>query len=81
MRISRRTFILGTGLAAAAPALASWLPRDAIAAPASQPDADATGNDVAFRIEGWDLPGRAPRAPAGDEVWISVGRSWRTAWR
>jgi hypothetical protein len=90
MMINRRAFVVATGVVVAAPALASVLSRLAIAkseplaAAVSQPrpvTGMARRNGVAFRIEGWDLPDQAGTVAAGNEVWISVGRSWRTTWR
>jgi hypothetical protein len=88
MRIGRRTFILGTGLAAAAPAFADLLgfaraytalPPEPMPSPLP---ADADG--LVFRIDGWSArddvtPDGAPQR--SDEVWISINQSWRTSWR
>jgi hypothetical protein len=70
MMIDRRAFVAGTTLVAFAPAL-EFLP-----APLSPPVANASG--LVFMIDGWSGPSDSDRA---DEVWIRVGRSWRTAWR
>ena len=91
MIIGRRTFILRTGLVAAAPALANLLSRSALARPPSLPRAEplpsqpSTGatsaNGPVLRIDGWDLRDDAPMVSDGGEVWINLSRSWRTAWR
>ena len=82
MRIGRRTFILGTGLAAAAPAFADLL---AFARTyASPPPPSSPEDNLVFKIDGWSVrddvtPDGAP--PKSDEVWISINQSWRIAWR
>lgn len=51
-------------------------------------------NCVVFRIHGWDSCDDVPASgatiastdpvtnqPAGDQMWISINQSWRTAWR
>jgi len=91
MRIRRRTFIFGTGLMAAAPTLANLLSGPAVARLPSWrvaeplPPRPAAGGTRAhgpvLRIEGWDVRDDAPVASAGDEVWISISQSWRSAWR
>jgi hypothetical protein len=94
MRIARRAFIRGAGLFVAAPVLASLPPSAAdgwpLAVPSSAPlppqslDEPADGADVVFKIDGWSVrdPASIGRtALACDEVWISINRSWRTAWR
>ncbi len=68
MTIDRRAFVAGTTLVAFAPAI-GFLPA-ALATPA------ANSNDLVFKIEGWSVPN-----DGANEVWIRVGRSWRTAWR
>jgi hypothetical protein len=82
MRIGRRTFILGTGLAAAAPAFANLI---AVARTCASPSASPSPTDnLVFKIDGWSVrdPVSIDRtAPACDEVWISINQSWRTAWR
>jgi hypothetical protein len=61
------------------------------------PQLDASGadmNSVAFKIDGWnrrdgiaiDGSTRSSSDPTtsvrpGDQVWISINQSWRTAWR
>jgi hypothetical protein len=68
MIIDRRAFIAGTTLVAFAPVL-EFLPVrvSPLAADASRP---------VFMIDGWSVP-----SDSADEMWIRVGRSWRTAWR
>ena len=68
MTVDRRTFVAGTTLLAFASAL-EFLP-----GPISPPVANA-GHAV-FMIDGWSVP-----SDGDGEVWIRVGRSWRTAWR
>jgi hypothetical protein len=68
MTIDRRAFVAGTTLVAFGSAI-GFLPT-ALATPA------ANTNDLVFKIEGW-----SDSDDSADEVWIRVGRSWRTAWR
>ena len=71
MMIDRRDFVAGAALVAITPALRA-LPADA-AAPAS--------NDVTrpvFMIWGWSQQGGID---PDNQVWITVGHGWRTAWR
>jgi hypothetical protein len=79
MRIGRRTFILSTGLAAATLAFASlFAVSRAWASPPASPQ-----NSLAFKIVGWSTRDFVSTdvAPPAEAVWISVNRSWRTAWR
>ena len=68
MTIDRRAFVAGTTLLAFAPA-AGFLPTP-LSTPATNP------NHLVFKIDGWSVPN-----DSSDEVWIRVGRSWRTTWR
>jgi len=88
MIIQRRTFLLGTGLIAALPALASVKPplpatrkRSSLPSPA---DASPV-TDRVFRIDGWSHPEDAQvedtQGRDGGPVWISINQSWRTVWR
>jgi len=79
MRIGRRTFILSMGLAAAAPAFASLF---AVSRAWAFPPAPHE-NSLVFKVAGWSPCDFVSTdvAPAAEEVWISVNRSWRTAWR
>jgi hypothetical protein len=86
MRIGRRTFILGTGLAAAAPAFANLIAvARTCASPSASPSLSPSPTDnLVFRIDGWSVRDSASidRNPLPcDEVWISINQSWRTAWR
>ena len=79
MRIGRRTFMKSTGLAAAAPAFASFFAVSrAWAFPPASPQ-----NSLTFKVVGWSTRDvvSADVVPPSEEVWISVNRSWRTAWR
>ena len=76
MKLSRRTFIVGAGVFAASPVLANLLSMDNEVAPAPRAAAE-DGPDLVFKIDGWS----ARDSGAGDEVWFSVNRSWRAAWR
>jgi len=79
MRISRRIFIKSTSLAAAAPAFASLFAVSRVrASPSTSPQ-----NNLVFKIAGWSARDfvSTDGSPPAEEVWISVSRSWRTAWR
>ena len=70
MTVDRRTFVAGVTLLTVAPTL-QLLPVPSSAAAAN-------ARRIVFMIDGWSIPGDSDSA---DEVWIRVGRSWRTAWR
>ena len=79
MMIDRRTFIMqGATVLATAPALAILLPRSSAQTP-FMTGARADENLAVFKIDGWDLC--EARVSNGNEVWIRVNQSWRTAWR
>jgi len=63
--MDRRTFLFGAAVVVTGLALAERLSRP------------RSSSRVALRIAGWDAPGDDPAA----EVWIALGRSFRTAWR
>lgn len=81
MPIDRRTFVLGSGAAAAGGAFASfsaWVAATPLQAMKGQPSFD-------FRIVGWDRsedPASPAQASGGDSIgWIAIDRNWRGAWR
>lgn len=88
MRMNRRTFILGSSLIAATPALASVIktsvnPRSSdlpatVAWPSDVPVTATAAYDVPFKIDGWE-----PREEAAADVqlWLSINQSWRANWR
>jgi len=88
MSMTRRTFILSTGLVAAAPALASELKSSsspgssglpsAVGLPSDLPVTERAGYDLPFRIHGWEP--REERT-ADERIWISINQSWRANWR
>jgi hypothetical protein len=67
--IGRGTFIRVAAVGVVTPSFAGFQFLATVAA--------VPANDVALKIVGWDLPGDE----AGEEHWIAVHRSWRTAWR
>ena len=82
MKMARRTFLVGAGVLAASPVLANLLSTaDEVARslPALPPLAAgaANGTDLVFKIDGWSVQDSGAR----DEMWFSLNRSWRTAWR
>ena len=88
MNMTRRTFILSTGLVAASPALAGALTTaanmgspvlpGAVGLSSDLPVTEAAGYDLPFRIDGWE-----PREEmaADERIWISINQSWRANWR
>ena len=70
MMIDRRKFMSGTTLVAVMSSL-SLLPV-ALLTPAAE------ANRLVMKIDGWSTPGQHG---TDEEVWITVDRSWRTAWR
>ena len=72
MMITRRTFLLSSGVIVAAPVLANLVPPSAEQHGRRVPASD----EPILKIEGWsrgDVDGNA--------VWINIGPTWRTAWR
>jgi hypothetical protein len=70
MRMTRRTFLLSSGLVVTSEVLAN------LPVPGVLSEAETAPNDVVFKIQGW--------SPAGNEanaMWIAFGPSWRSAWR
>jgi hypothetical protein len=93
--VNRRTFILVSApFVAAASALASF---PSLLPGAAPPQLAADGKDVqgaVFKIAGWDRcadiagdcfgtssAGIMASNSIGDEVFITINQSWRTAWR
>jgi hypothetical protein len=70
MMIDRRNVIVGTALAAVAPALSF--------ASALVPTPAAEATRWVVKIDGWSV---SAEADAAEEIWIRVNRSWRAAWR
>jgi hypothetical protein len=80
MMIDRRTFMIqGAALLATASALAVVLPRSSTPQTPLMTGAGADENSILFKIDGWDT--RDALASNGNEVWISINQSWRSAWR
>ena len=68
--IDRREFLSGTALVAVAPTLSLL--------PVALPTPAAETNRLVMKIYGWSTPGQRG---TDKELWITVDRSWRTAWR
>jgi hypothetical protein len=68
--LARRTVLAGLALVAVAPAL------DLL--PAQLPTPETTVGRPVLLVEGWSVPDESDAANA---VWISIGHSWRVAWR
>ena len=78
MMIDRRTFIIqGATLLATAPALADVLRRSSPTRTPLITEAGPDENFTVFKIHGWDHCG----GDASNEVWFTIGQSWRGAWR
>ena len=75
MMIDRRDFMAGTALIAIAPPLELL--------PAHLPPGDSKLGNPIFMINGWSTPhAEGDNADtAREQIWITVDRSWRTAWR
>ena len=73
--IDRRDFMVGTALVAIAPPLELLPPH--------VPLRDTHLGRPTFMINGWSAPqAEGDNADAAsDQIWITVDRSWRTAWR
>jgi hypothetical protein len=69
MRLDRRTFIVGTGLAVVMP-IPEFSPGQ-LAAQAADIDS------LVFMIEGWS----ADDSRTSNKVWFRLDQSWRAAWR
>jgi hypothetical protein len=80
MNMTRRRFLVGTGVLAASSAFANRLStaQESTRAlpPLPSPDV-ANGTGLVFRIDGWS----AHDSQARGEVWVTFNQSWRTAWR
>jgi hypothetical protein len=70
MTIDRRAFVVGTAVVAVSPALHLF--------PVEAASAASAVNSTVFMIEGWSIP---DEGRAANQVWLRVGRSWRTEWR
>jgi hypothetical protein len=79
MKMARRTFLVGAGVFAASPLLANLLSTEIGVARALPPlpEGAVNGAGLVFKIDGWS----ARDSGAGDEMWFSLNRSWRAAWR
>lgn len=68
--INRRTFVLGTTLAAMVPTPGISLPQ--------RPPATTRPSEPVFMIDGWADPNDGGHA---DQLWLKAGPGFRTAWR
>ena len=77
MLISRRTFIVMTGLLPAAPLAARVT---AVSTSAQMPlriaSSKVDARELLLKIDGWNV-----HEPGGNDAWFTINRSWRTAWR
>jgi hypothetical protein len=88
--LGRRLFLIAFGGIVGVPAVAKAWPFWTTSSPPRRPPADspapqalteATQLEVpVLHIEGWDTH-PASEESACSHVWISINRSWRTAWR
>jgi hypothetical protein len=79
--LGRRSFLIACGAAVAAPAVAKSLPLLATRSGLPlQTAVEETYEAPVLQIEGWDRP-VVSKETAHSQMWISVNRSWRTAWR
>lgn len=85
--IDRRVFIQRTFLAATTPVVVASLPFAGVFQASSRPDSlstperrHVTNKDlVLFKIYGWDE--LEAEGTNGNELFITMNQSWRTAWR
>ncbi len=79
--LGRRAFLISSGsLVAGAAAAKAGVPETLPAVVVSRVPVAAAKPAVALSIYGWDNPSDLDDGAAG-QIWISVGNSWRTAWR
>jgi len=80
MIVDRRTFMIqGATLLATVPALAVVQPCESTAQAPPMTGARGDKNAVVFKIDGWDYCDA--EASKGNEVYLRINQSWRTAWR
>jgi len=82
MSIDRRGFMQGAALFAAGSLLPLFSDSEAYASSttgiaSTESVETGTAPSFAFRVNGWDSLGES----SGDEIFVSVSQSWRTAWR
>jgi hypothetical protein len=78
--LERRSFLISCGCIVAGLAAAEAGTPDVpamVLPPRPSETSEAPG--VALRVQGWDAP--EPAEGAGGQIWISIDRSWRAAWR
>lgn len=80
----RRSFLIGCGSLVAAPAFALGELAVIDAAPpsiaaATAPEQPVFNQELAFRIEGWEVP--SDSRVNGAAPMISINSSWHAAWR
>jgi hypothetical protein len=83
--LGRRSFLITFGWIVTAPAWAKGGSLLATSNPARIPLADPFPPQTddappVLQIEGWDTPFVSEES-AGNQMWISINRSWRTTWR
>ena len=79
--LGRRSFLIACGVAVTAPAAAKSLPLSATRSRLPlQTVLEETYEAPVLQIVGWDTPVVSKEA-AHSQIWISVNRLWRTAWR
>jgi hypothetical protein len=80
MTIDRRTFMVqGATLIATTGCLGILVPGSPIGQSHRVIGPETNENSTRFKIDGWDIS-EAGVANA-DDVWLTVNRSWRAAWR
>ncbi|WP_375778593.1 hypothetical protein ACE103_05385 [Bradyrhizobium sp. ma5] len=70
MVIDRRAFVAGATSIALVPVL------DLL--PVQYLTTEPLSGQFALMIDGWNVP---DESGAADAIWITIGHSWRTAWR
>ena len=79
----RRSFLIGCGSLAAAPALAGGTVDSAATGSAAPPlpaaPVSAAEAPALLRIAGWDAAGPSSAGDGG--MWVQISSSWQVAWR
>ena len=78
MMIDRRGFLVSMALATVAPVLGALRTRPKPIATTQATSVATDLSSTAFMIDGWSTQ---DDSAIGDQIWIRIDRSWRTAWR
>ena len=80
MTIDRRTFILqGATLLATTGCAGVFAPGSSMGQSQRVASSETNEKSPQFKIDGWDISDAG--VADADDVWLTVNRSWRAAWR